>query len=84
VATGIKTHKQLKILNLGRTDLSTEGATLLINQLNRGFESLDISYNPRIEKKAYTELAHKILDNPLFNKLHTLKLEGNKIDDGIV
>ena len=57
VAAGIKKHKHLRILNLKRTDLDTDGATLLFKQLNRALESLDSSYNPKIGKQAYTELA---------------------------
>lgn len=46
VANGLKIHKHLKILNLRRTDIDTNGALLLFRSLNKVLEHLDISENP--------------------------------------
>jgi hypothetical protein len=53
----------------------------IVDSLNKGIETLDISHNPKIGAEAYKYLCESVLENEKYTELKTLIMEGNMIGD---
>ena len=80
LAQGLSVSKFVSRLNMSGTRISTRGATMTINLMNKQLvKHLDLSYNSTIGPEFYRQLAD-ILDD-LRTSLEYLSLEANNMGD---
>jgi len=80
LAQGLSVSKFVSRLNMSGTRISTRGATMTINLMNKQLvKHLDLSYNSTIGPEFYRQLAD-ILDDPR-TSLEYLSLEANNMGD---